>query len=566
MGLAATAIADGLAVASDAPTDALDNAYTQAAMEYMRAFILAVPGVGPVRGVQEYNADVYAFRDNAGQTACVMHKATAAGWEEQDLGSRIPFTDAGAGVEYVEGEIITGAVSGAYATISRVVRQSGTWGTDAAGYFIVGDITNGPFQAEATTGDIAGVVPIDSAEIATTLLPGGRYEFDNYNFYGTSGTYRMYGADGVNPCFEWDGSVYVPILTGNTNDSPSHVKAHKFHLMLCFEKGSLQNSATGNPYIWAGGGANEIGTGEELVGIEVEVGNTLAVMCRNRTRMLYGSNTVEDPWDLKTISNEAGGIEWTMQRMGETKYLDDRGMTTLEAVQDFGDFKAGVFSQLIEPLILAKKTNVVSSMIVKSKNQYRLFFNDGSGISATFDNNEIKGFTEFEYYYGASLPIVANCTANGEDENGAEIMFIGGDNGFVYQVDKGTSMDGDAVEAFIRFSFSHMGSPQDIKRFLKAVFEVTATDNTTISFTPDFDYSARDDITQDLTVKASGGFWNIDNWNEFVWSGAAVNAPEAYLDGSGKNIGLSIYHESTYDEPYILHGATVHYEHRRRER
>jgi len=567
MGLIATSISASLAVESDAATDSLDDTYRQTAIEIQRALINKVPGSGPVRGVQEYNTDIYAFRDNLAGDACVMHKATSAGWVEQDLGNRIPFTDAGTGVEYIVGEIIVGLTSGAGATIKRVVLQSGTWGTDAEGYFIVGDITGGPFQAEITNGGVAGVVPITSAEIAQTLLPGGRYEFDNYNFYATSGSYRMYGVDGVNPAFEWDGTTFVQILTGNTNDTPHHLAAHKFHLFLCFEKGSLQHSATGVPYVWAGGGAGEIGVGEDLVGLSVEVGNTLAVASVERVRMLYGSlDTGTDPWDLRNISNENGAIEWSIQRIGETKYLDDRGFTSMAAVQAYGDFKAGVYSQLIEPLVAAKKTSVVSSLIVKSKNQYRVFFDDGSGISATFDNNQIKGFTEFEYTYGNSLPLVANCTANGKDSTGAEVMFIGGSDGFVYQVDKGTSMDGEPVAAFLRFSFSHMNTPQDIKAFMKVVFEVTSTAPATLSFTPDFDFSARDDITQDLTVEQGGGYWNIDNWNEFIWSGEAVSSPEAYVAGSGKNIGLSIYSESTYDDPYILHGATVHYELRRRER
>jgi len=95
---------------------------------------------------------------------------------------------------------------------------------------------------------------------------------------------------------------------------------------------------------------------------------------------------------------------------------------------------------------------------------------------------------------------------------------------------------------------------------------VTSASQATLSFTPDFDFSARDDITQVLSVEQGAGYWNIDNWNEFIWSGEAVNSPEAYVAGNGKNIGLSIYSESIYDEPYILHGATVHYELRRRER
>lgn len=48
--------------------------------EVFRAAITEVPGEGPVRGVWTYQDNVYAFRDNVGQTACLMYKATASGW------------------------------------------------------------------------------------------------------------------------------------------------------------------------------------------------------------------------------------------------------------------------------------------------------------------------------------------------------------------------------------------------------------------------------------------------------------------------------------------------------
>jgi len=42
--------------------------------------ILVVPGLNAIRGVWQIKDRVYAFRDNAGETACIVYKATAAGW------------------------------------------------------------------------------------------------------------------------------------------------------------------------------------------------------------------------------------------------------------------------------------------------------------------------------------------------------------------------------------------------------------------------------------------------------------------------------------------------------
>src|SRR5690606_15067290 len=71
-------VAEFAAIAeTGADTDDDNSAWTQAAIEAARANISAVPGSGAVRGVWTYRGDVYAFRDDAGGTAGVMHKASS---------------------------------------------------------------------------------------------------------------------------------------------------------------------------------------------------------------------------------------------------------------------------------------------------------------------------------------------------------------------------------------------------------------------------------------------------------------------------------------------------------
>jgi hypothetical protein len=565
MGLLATAAADGSTTQRGADTPTLDTTYLQDSIETARALIGkvgAADGSGPIRGTHEYMGDQYAFRDNAAATACLMYKATATGWVKQELGNRLPFTDAGAGVAYVEGEIITGTTSLASATVLRVVKQSGTWGTDAAGYLIIGDVTDGPFQAEATTGSIAGAVPIDSAEVANTMEPGGRYEFANDNFFGSTFTQRMYGVNGVSEAFEWDGSVFVPIITGNTTDTPKHLAINEFHLQLAFANGSLQNSDTGTPYVWAGGGAAEIGVGHEIVGLVKEVGSVLVVLCRDRTFGLYGKNTAAAPWDLKPISEESGGIEWTMQRLGKTRYLDDRGFMSLEAVQEYGDFADSAYSQIIEPLVTAKKTGAVSSIIVKNKHQLRTFFSDGTGIIATFDNKALAGFTTvvFQNDSGTSIPVL--CTSNGEDSDGAEILFFGSSDGYLYQMDSGTSFDGSAVDATLVLSYANQGLPAWDKNYKKVTIEADGATGTTVLYSANYDYASGREplgITQSRVIEAGGSYWDTAVWDEFAWASEDITQIEGGLDGSARSISLQISTSSTYTVPHTLYAVTFHY-------
>jgi len=565
VGLIATAVADDEDVERGALTPADDAIFAQDAIETQRALIGKVgasDGSGSVRGVHVYMGDAYAFRDNAAADKCLMWKSTADGWVEQDLGYRLHFTDGGAGAEYVEGEVITGSTSGASATIAGVVLQSGARGKDDEGYLIISAPSNPPFQAEATTGSISGAIPVDGAETANELVNGGRYELESYNFFGATQTKRMYGVNGVSEAFEWDGTTFVPLITGNTVDTPSHLAINEYHLQLAFANGSLQNSDTGTPYVWAGGGAAEIGCGDDIVGLKKEVGGALAIICKNRAFALHGKNTAASPWDLKTVSEEAGGIEWTIQRIGLTRYADDRGFMSMEAVDKFGDFESATYSQIIEPIFTEKKELIVSSIIVRKKGQYRIFFSDGTALIATFSNNKLSGFTAMRYISGSGTSVPVLCTANGEDSNGSEILFFGSSDGYLYQMDRGTSFDGGAVSATFVLSYNHLGSPSYDKQFKKVVIEADGSIGTEIKYNALLDYSsgrAPTGVTFSKILLSGGSYWNNALWNAFNWASEDVTRIEGSIDGVGRNIGLQISSTSTYTEPHTLYGVTYNY-------
>jgi len=187
-----------------------------------RALIAAAPGSGPVRGVVMYKDVVYAFRNNTLGTALDIYKSSAAGWVNVPLYKTVSFT-AGT-TEPADGATLT--QGGVTAVIKRVVRSSGAWTGSAAGRFVIATPAGGNFAAGAATIG-STTVTLSGAQAAIALLPGGKFEFVVDNFAGQSATERIYGADGVNPAFEFDGDILVPILTGATTDTPSHVASQK---------------------------------------------------------------------------------------------------------------------------------------------------------------------------------------------------------------------------------------------------------------------------------------------------------------------------------------------------
>ncbi len=318
-------VADGTETLSGASNDTDDATWQQDAIETARALIAAVPGSGVMRGIWFYNGDAYAFRDNAGGTAVDMYKSSTSGWALQSLGKEIDFTSGGTYVT-AEGVTVEGETGGATAVVRRIVIQSGTMaGGDAAGYLVLSGQT-GTFETETLkVGANLNVMSISSDSSAITLPAAGRYEFHNYNFYGASDLYRMYGANGVGKAFEWDGTYFGPIRTGMSADTPEYVQAHKKHLFLSFPGGSIQHSGIGAPYTWSVVlGASEIAVGQDCTGLLSDVSGLLTIFGRNYVGALYGTDSTS--WVLEDLATDAGAVARSAQRIGVPIYQDDRGL------------------------------------------------------------------------------------------------------------------------------------------------------------------------------------------------------------------------------------------------
>jgi hypothetical protein len=571
---ATIAIADGAlltgGIAAEerpATTDALNELYLRTAIEARRAPIAAVPGAGPIRGIWLYNDVVYAFRDNVGQTEGAMWASSASGWTSVALSSYIDFIS-GNTAAFVIGETITQTTSGATGVVISTGVTSGSFaGGDAAGRVYIKSVTGTWDNTNSFIGSTSGGQGLSQSTLtALTLSPGGKYEFYNYNFGGNIGTYSMWGVNGVDRGFSFDGTDFVQIhITGLTDvtDTPEHTVAHKKHLFYSIGS-SVQHSSTGLPYEWnAITGAAEIATGDTVVAMQDQPGGTLAIFNRNRTYILYG-NDIND-WDLTDYNLEKGAIEWSVQDAGVSVYFDDRGVSILGQTDKFGDFALNSVSERVDPLIQFKKRLVNNSVRIRSKNQYRVFFSDGTGLILRLDNNPTRqNQLRYEFMpiqYDATIEVI--CSE--EDGAGYERTFFGSDDGFVYEAEKGESFDGNVIKFFLRLPFCHCASPRQQKRFHKATFQVDAPDQTDILFSPEFSYgkAAGTSRAPVADFSTSGGEWDAnDFWGSFIWDGQLVGEAEAYIQGVGINASLQILGESNFERAHTWQSVTYNFSRR----
>jgi hypothetical protein len=549
-----------------APTMALNALYKYLASEVYRADILAVPGEGPVRGVVEFNDVVYAFRNAVGGLAGGMYRSTTGGWVAVALGREISFTSGGP-FEILEGATITGAISTATAVVARVILTSGTWATsDAAGRLILtGQVGN--FGAEnLDVGANLNVATVAFNSVQLTLLPNGKYEFFIENFGGAAGTRRVYGADGVNRGFEFDGTVYVPIHTGMVVDAPKHVIGHKFH--LCFSFGaSFQHSAAGLPYVWSPiVGALEIAVGDNITGMAWAPGNVvggaLVIYCRNRTYILYGTGVGD--WQLVPYRRELGAYEYTIQDVAQTIVLDDRGITEFQTAQEYGNFSHNTLSNGVRDTINGLRTIATTSCVCRNKNQYRLFFSDGTSYYVTFNGKKNIGvMRQFS-------PHSAFTAWSGEALDGSERIYIGGANGFVYQQERGTSCDGEKIDSFFDLSYNFQKSPRADKHYRDASIEVKSENYAAFSVGYSLGYGVAgipQPITQAVNSNLSVTHWDSGlTWDQFVWDGTSLSPSVIDSRGDGENVAFVISSSSEMIESFDITALLIHYTPRRRMR
>lgn len=566
------AVAETLTVLG-VPVGTIDNVYVSptgpeqdamvrhAVANIYRADIAVVPGSGPIRGVVEFGDTVYAFRNNLAGTAIEIYKSSAAGWVLVPFYKTVSFTAGGASTPADGATLTQGGVT---AVIKRVVRTSGSWqaGT-AAGQLVIADPAGGNFAAAAATIGAIGVT-LSGVQTAITLAPGGRFEFREHNFAGQAVTKRLYGCDGVNKAFEFDGDVLAPITTGATVDKPSHLAAHKGYLFLTIGS-SVLHSAPGLPYDFTGiGGAGEIALGDTLTGVISmpggTTGGTLGLSSRDNAYILYGSGPSD--WNPVSFDTGAGAVPHSMQNMAQTFMFDDRGVTSFQTSQQYGNFSQSTLTNTILPFINEHINKLAASTLCRRKSQYRLLFNDKSGLYITVVNGKLLGCMP------VLLAHVPTCSYEGKSSNGTDVMYFGGDDGMVYQMEKGTCFDGAAIEFYLATNYSNAKSPRTLKRYRKAALELTADSGSYAAF--DFATVLGYDSAEYSQPKSTfyGQYtgqtrWDSFVWDNFFWDANRVEPLECGLEGTAENIAVLISGSSAFVPSFTINSVLVHYSPRR---
>jgi hypothetical protein len=490
------------------------------------------------------------------------------------------------------GQIVVGVTSLVTATVYASVPQDIT-----VGYLALTGVS-GTFTSGESL-EVDGSVFAAASGTQTTFNFGtgtnvfkSFYRFMNKNFFASSSTYNTYGVNNLTAAFQIDqNNIVMPILMPQTplsnqpaNNTPFFLAEYQNFLWLAFPGGIVQQSVQGVPYQYDGFlGAAEFGVGAEITGMYSIVGPALAIMTTKDSWTVNG--TSDASFTLTKAAEKVGAVKYAAQGLDTVYALNELGITSLSRTQSYGNFVGATISQLVQPIVASLRPNFADSAIVRSTNEARFYFTDGSVLimyvpglgqqNKAWSAVESGVTAQFGY---ASYPNPIYNISNSEDQNGNEVSYFGSTNGdgFVYQDRSGTSWDGAQITSYVRLAFNNVGSPATRKYFRRADLELNALSALALKFAWDLSYSNAESSSavynetasqiQAVNVFGGGGYWDSIYWNNFDWDAQAISSARASLNGTGENISFLIFHQAIVDSPFILQGLVLHFDPRRYQR
>jgi hypothetical protein len=343
---------------------------------------------------------------------------------------------------------------------------------DGTSWLQVNKDTSGIFVDTATLAGLGSLIrTTDGAE---------HYRFVEYH-NGTDTELFIVDTQGVNPLsrlvikdvgggtlnFKYGDAGATEWGTGNVR-SPTTVEVHNERLVVSGDpafKNEVHYSDLLEPFDFIGGGL--INISDEVVWCETFREN-LIVFGKGLVKGVAG---LGDPvlQNIETITSKIGcAAGGSVQEVaGGLIFLAPDGLRTIAATDRIDDFELGTLTTDIQDEILdiIKKVDTVfiTSTVVRSRNQYRLFVSDNldplkgiGGVIRGVGTEKKPGIVvEWNTFQGNSLYDVTSV----RDEDNQEVLFQVNADSFVYVHDDGDTFNGTNIVAVFKTADMMLSDP-----------------------------------------------------------------------------------------------------------
>jgi len=312
---------------------------------------------------------------------------------------------------------------------------------------------------------------------------------------------------------------------------------------------------------FTGVGSGSIAVTKNIEGIK-SFRNTLYVFSQNGITKIENLN---DPSSTTAtdVADRLGCISgYSIAEIGgDLIFLSMDGLRSVAATTRIDDVELGNVAPGITPLLqeFTAEINsyIVSSCVISSKNQYRIFFMDTGSNARGFCGTLVTNNDGSRGYQWSELrDIDVRSITCGPDIYGNQVTYHGDDFGHIFRHDYGNSFNGNKIRAEWRSPDTHLGDLGMRKTLLYIKPSITREDELDLKLAISFeDNNTRIRGPSPIDIVNSDGAYLIGEAiiGSFIFGGAIQTLDKINLQGSGNTVAFTFYSNNT-TAPYTLNG------------
>jgi len=452
-------------------------------------------GYRRLNGFDEYNASIVPQTSSSSEAVLGIHV-----YKDQVLVAR--------GEKVFKGTGATTLLNGAVLVGDTTLTVDSTTGFSPTGTLLIGteQITYTGVTATTFTGCTRGANGTTAAgyvdntpvaqywtEIDTGRTSAGRYDFTNFNFDNTE---KVIFCDGANNASSYNNTAVTDLNAAGAPADPKFVAIFRDHVFFGGMSTNPQEIVFTAPYdetdFSTANGAGSIRF-ESAVRRIKSFRERLFVFCEDQIYLVTGSSIAD--FAVQPVTRNIGCVDgFSIQEIGgDLIYLAPDGLRTVAGTQKNDDIELGTVSKQIQPRLDNVSTDRISSLVIRKKSQYRLFFPGDTQLESSAPGviGVIKAGVEggIGWEYSDIKGIKPSCCATGFI-NGVETVLHGGYDGYVYQQEIGDTFNGTNIQAIYQGPDFTMGDAGIRKMMQRIIWNYDNEGNVDADFRVRYDFSS----------------------------------------------------------------------------
>ena len=286
--------------------------------------------------------------------------------------------------------------------------------------------------------------------VQTGRTSAEKYTFSKYNFNGTN---KIIVADGANAAMSYDGSTATAITATGAPSDPESVEVFRNHIFFAGMGSNKQEVVFAAPFaendFTAANGAGSIKVDSPVVGMKT-FRDKLIVFSTDEIYQITGTSIAD--FQMQPITRKLGCLDrGTIQEVGgDIIFLAPDGLRTVAGTERIDDIELGTVSKPIQKRINAIGFDNITSLVIREKSQYRLFYpvtagveTRAFGIIGTLKRN-LEGNVGFQW---ADIKGIKPACTDSMYFGTTEYIVHGDYDGYVYRQEQADRFNGDTSDS-----------------------------------------------------------------------------------------------------------------------